>query len=1326
MSRSLVVGVLGSFLGCLMALCLGATPATAQTGSEGTVVVVVQDQSGGIVQGADLSLRDLGTNDIRNGTSQEGGAYSFVGLSVGTYKLTVSKAGFETQVFESVTVQAARVTDLNVTLKVGATTVKVEVTESAVPLVETSSNAIGATIDLKQIEQLPLGGRDVNQLSTLIAGYNGTWNGLPSIAEGNNIDGVIASSSRMKFNGNPAPAVSVRIEDIQEMTIQTDQLDSNQGFGAAAMQINYVTRRGSNSFHGRAYEDFRNDYLNANSWYNNASGQPRGRLKLNDFGASLGGRIIKNKLFFFGSYAERKSPGTDFPTASILSPDAQKGIFTYVGSDSQNHTVCLFTNSACSGLGLINQYNTANGTSLPAGVNGVIQSQLSTISTKYVPKGTVTTNPSDPSVQTLNWSVANPSVNYYPSVRVDYNMSQNFRLNFAWNMTKIAPTFYADGYFPGAPTAATQTKNYTAAFGFDWTIRPTLVNQFRGGFFYNWTTYANSQGYADAPSVFYALGTSPQQYYMGSGSYYPLLNASDTMTWQHGTHTLSYGFSFYREQDHYYNPPGGVYGIQLGLASGDPALEALTLSSLPNGTNDNLTELQNLYSTLAGRISQAGSDVGGFPGNAVNLKTGQYNLPGDVKTYNLDELSKAWGLFIQDSWRFRPNLTVNLALRWDFTGDNHDLTGAYHGITSIADVYGPSGIGNLFSPGTLNGNPQGGTIAAQEHQYKPWNVSPQPQIGIAWTPRHSEGFTGKLLGSNTVVRAAFGIKRFTEPYQYFWNSAADFGAFFFQKFDLYPNTAAGTGYFYPGSLALGPAAKVQGFGDVPSGQVFSFVPDTYLKSATQAQFEFMPGAPGLTGIDPNVKQPYVQEWNLGIQREIGRNNVLEVSYHGNRSVHQWINMNMNEVNIFENGFLNQFKQAQQNMNINAAHGYVDSTGAPTTFANLGYTGQAATPIFDAAFAGEATGVAGALTDYGYPGFLTNLQQGQAGALAYALTNTYGGQGNANYFCNMVGASFSPCGVNLGYTPVAGEGANGAGYPINFFQVNPFFTGSVWPWSYGLLESGGYSTYNALQVDFRQKQWHGMQVDVNYTWSHTLGLSTPNDWTGTYNQLTLRNLRESYAPTLYDYRHVVHGNGTYDLPFGKGKRYLNYGGLADRVVGGWTIGTIFYVQSGAPFPLTGGYLTFNDYASGGIALNGITRSQLQNAVGVYRVSATDNGGNAATYVTIINPNLLAHSTGGLTNKGTSNALAFPNMSPGTLIRPIYLQGPWSWNTDLAISKSIPIRENIRFSLQGEFLNAFNHPNFTNAPNANVLSSQFGQVTGPGGFGRQIELRANLEF
>jgi Carboxypeptidase regulatory-like domain len=1334
LSRSSYSGLGGVRTVLLMMLALCLVPSTwAQHGTEGTVTVSVVDPTGGVVQGAQLELRDLTSGDVRTAVTGDRGTYTFVNLSLGKFSLTVTKAGFEKEVFKSVVSQAAQTTDITASLKVGAATITMEVNASATPVMEESSNAIGTTVDLKQIEDLPIEGRDLNQLSTLVPGAGfvagaGTFDGLPAIAQGNNIDGVIGSPSRMKFGGNSAPIVSPRVESIEEMTVQTEQLNLDQGFGQANMQANFVTRRGGNAFHGRAYEDFRNDALNANSWLNDtitaidpSTPAPKNLFHRNDFGVSVGGPIIKDKLFFFGSYAELKIPGAYSTQNYLFTPAAQAGNFSYNGQ-----TVNLFT--------LAQNYNNANpGANLPTGVlncpASYCPSTVLAAAQASTAAGQVTPNAvGDPNLNQINWQVNNAQTSYFPAVRVDFVASQKLRFNVAWNMTKDSYPGANPPDFPGSAFAKTgagnKDKSYTLGLGFDWTLSPTLVNDFRGGFLYNVNLGAynapplsidNPQLEWDYPTIQplgngqYPAQMSGTIFYSGINTEYPVFSASDTMTWQHGAHTLSYGASWWREQDHYYNPAAGYPEANFGLAAGDPAQGAFTTGpggSLPGASPVQQAQAWALYAILAGRMSGVAAGGGGYP-----FVTSANNYVQEVGRYNLDELIGGKGLFFQDSYRVRPNLTLNYGLRWDFTNADKDLSKLYHS-ASPAAVFGPSGIGNLFNPGSFTSDPNGlnPTLTQNPNPYHGWSVAPEPAFGFAWNPR----------GANkTVVRGGFSLRRITEPQQYVWNQASDLGSFYYQSFYLNANTTGVQGTFAPGSLSIGAfnpnAAPTQAF----SPYTYGLSPKTFLPSEAASDFTFL-GGPGLNGLNPNIQQPYTESWNLGVQQQLGEGRALELRYVGSRSERQWLNINPNEINIFgttpqfPNSFLTQFKNAQNNLAINQANGI-------TSFANNGYAGQVAVPIFDAAFAGETSGGPGIpLSDYGASNFITQLQTGQAGAMAGTLASI---NGTVPYLCNLVGSSFVPCANNVG---VGTYNAAGAGYPINYFQANPY--GQNIGSSYTVAE--GYSNYNALQVDFRQRTWHGLQFDANYTWSHTLGVSTQNNWQGQGAVFSLRNMRLSYGPALFDLRNVVHINGTYDLPFGKGKQFATHSAVLDRVIGGWTIGTIYTFQTGAPFLLLGGNDTFNDYGDGGITLNGVSVSQLQNSVGKYPVAGT-------TSIAFINPKYL------LPSGGANPAFITPNITPGTFGQRVWLYGPHNTYDDISITKHIPITEAVHFSLQAEMLNAFNHPTFgPGATNGGVnfgwnaiQSAAFGvnsngpvnpYTTSPNGGAREIELRANIEF
>ncbi len=358
------------------------------------------------------------------------------------------------------------------------------------------------------------------------------------------------------------------------------------------------------------------------------------------------------------------------------------------------------------------------------------------------------------------------------------------------------------------------------------------------------------------------------------------------------------------------------------------------------------------------------------------------------------------------------------------------------------------------------------------------------------------------------------------------------------------------------------------------------------------------------------------------------------------------------------------------------------------------------PIFTAAFGSPTS------SNFSNGTFITNLNTGAAGNLA----NTLSGSGsNINFFCNMVGtAAFPACASKVGNVP-------GAGYPINFWQVNPFAAGR----SVNYLDASGSGNYHALQIEFRQRPTHGAEFNVNYTWSHSSGLASQNGIQGQNGQIyyTDRNFRLNYGPSLFDIRHVVHASGTYDLPFGTGRAFLNRNGFENRVFGGWTLGTILIIQSGTPTQLLGGYGTLNNNDSG-VYLNGLTTAQLQSDVGVYKT------GNP--WVTVLNPQLIASNgaaTSALTPANTAGVLGF---------RP-YVYGPHWFNDDLSLNKAIPINERLHLTLQAEFLNVTNHPTFSvvnggqNAPQSvNVQSLTFAQVAGGPSGPRVVEFRANFVF
>jgi hypothetical protein len=1274
----------------LMALLLiasAAGKAWAQGGTRGTVVLTVTDPIGRAVQGAKLTIVDPTTKAVRSGSTSENGSYTFSGLLGGIYKLTIEKTGFAPVKYDAVQVEAARVTGLNVALKIGGDTEQVVVVAEASPLVEATSSSIGTNFDLKDIETLPFG-EDVNNLTSLVPGAaNGVFNGMRREAETSTLDGVVSSPQRFKGYGAD-PAVEARLENVDEAVVQTDQLDLNQGYGQANMMTGFSTRRGGDRYHGRVYTILSDPSLAANGYWNDyeiskgkeTSKAARDSLGVHTltWGPSVGGPIpipgYKDKLFFFASYTRISTGGSTTATSYIPSANLQSGIFGYAGTDGSTYDLNLFTLAKTVDLGASRWYSANSG----------IATEISQLNTYAKAASYTGADESDPyNITDIKYQVPGQSVSKYPTLRLDYNATKNLHVDLALNENTYSGPNTSPMY-PGDTDFESKQKNktYTAALGVDWVVNSQLVNQLRGGYLYYYNSVTPTDGDKnqlenpiewDDPQ---GKLQSPQLHVAGMSVFYPQGSLSDNLVWQHGSHNTNLGVSWYREQDHYWNQMTGYTYIDMGMGTSDPAINAFTgpdsgvsTITMPNSTTTQNTYAQAYYAMLAGRLSDE------YYSNVLNTSTKTY-LPGRPVW---DEVQGAFGIYAQDSWRITPSLTLNYGMRWDFTGDDYDKAGNYYTLNKEA-VWGLSGYKNQFNPGSFTATDADLNYTPNKHIYSPTYVSPQPSVALAWNPHYDDGILGKLLGgSSTVIRAGYALRNYTNSEQNVYDFAQQGTVGITNNNNAASaepvNGVQATGTYTPGTYA---------FGDTIPDSVFSH--DVTAMKSSFSESSLSLENMSFTAIDKHIRQPYVQSWNLGIQRQLGKDNALEIRYVGNHSSHEWIPIDPNEVNVFENGFLAEFEQAQANA---IASGYTSFQGDGTKM-----------PFMTAAFGSDAT-------QWTNGTFMTDLQNGKVGDFANTLAGT-------NYFCNWASGMSSLCKSQLSIS-----GGNGA-YPSNYFQANPYATGTETK----VLVSEGSSNYHSLQAEFRQKNFHGASFTANYTFAKAEGVRPlAGGDSANFYPVTMRNMHLSYTPADSDIRQIFHLYGTYDLPFGKGKTFLgNANGLVNRLVGDWTVGTITTMKTGLPFLLSGGNHTYNDYTDGGIVLNNVTLKQLRKSVGVWN----KNSGSGAFF---INPKYRANS----------NYLT-PNTTPGTIgLRP-WLWGPHAFTSDMQLTKTVPIKEGLKFYLAADANNVFNHTTWvTNVtPSSNTatfadssvanVGTYFGYVSGTSGAssGRYITLRANFEF
>ncbi len=1322
-----------------LAFCLFPIAARAQVSNAGQISGTVFDPSGRVIPHAQVTVTSPTTKFTQTVTASGTGAYVFAALSSGTYTVSAAAPGFNTIVFDNVVVQVAQTTNLPIKMTVGTQTQTVTVT--AAPVLETTQNTLSTTISPALMEDLPLNGRDVLEFATLAPGaantgihgnnYN-TYNDMPNAAVNISISGTTDQFQRYKtFSSSFWDVAPAREGAFDEATVSTAGLDSANGM--AGSQVQFAVKRGTDNYHGRGFWQAENSYFDANSWTNNAQGIAMPKTRNNYFGGNVGGPLLPKSLvgnhhtYFFVNLEYNKVPSVfvnenntftgntsgavNTAACNTSGNGSANGCYTYEVSSIPATTPawvsgCNPSNMTCTA----NLYALASSYGFPTAENGGVSNIISGVA-GYYKNGSLQPLSSTAAglqadnaffLQRLLYNVSQPLTVWYPTTRLDVDITSKVHWMDAWDLEDSKLPSYGD--WPGSPYVGDYTGFNNTYYNWtnevSWTLSPTTENTAAFGILgveEVYTPGAQPTGFNQTevdgvPSqIEMPFGTCPN----GSACIpdyvpdvaeetprdNPVYNAYDTLRWTHGNHNFYFGGALYyskmREQE--WDFPG-VPDYTTGIANGDPAAamfscnpnasgDCSSASNFPNMNNaestitglTGQTEAEDLYAFLVGRVSSVGG------GTEVNPATGQFQ-PG--YGYTAMEAKTEGSLYFQDSWRATPHFTVNYGLRWQLTGAIHNTNDEYFSAT-VQNLLGPSAT--EFEPGTLNGiqNPY---LAVNEHPYNGDFIQPAPNLGIAWNPDYSDGFLGKLFGgSKTVIRASYSINQYAEGWETFENDTVYNGAGYTQ----YLNYSAAAGNFTPGSVSLdtpGLLSAVQATATPPSYQ-------SALPESTYAFFEY----PYIAGINPNLKEPYLQQWNFGFQRQIPGNTVVEVNYVGNHVVHEWQNYNIDEINTLNNGFASEFKTAQANLVANGGTTFADNTGAP---------GVVATPIFDAAFSGN--GITTGATDpggYGNGNYITLLQQGQAGRMADEFAQNFATA------CNLYGAGFSPC------------GHVGGSYPINFLQVNPYASASGAEY----LSDPGSSTYNGLQISLRHPTGHGLTLGGNYTWSKGLTSRFLSYWTDTAGEdfISLRDPGLNKGPSDYDIESVFHTYFTYALPVGRGRSFNVNNSFLNGVVGGWNIGSIISWQSGSPFWVQGGYDTFNN-EDGGVILNGVDAHQIQSNVGVYNTPASPFAPEW------INPSF------------NVTAKILPNTNPGTIGQMLFLHGPGFFNTDISLNKTFPIYERVSLKVQAAFLNAFNHPNWIvgsfGAPGFidYASSSLFQPTTSYQGSPRVIQFRSEIDF
>jgi hypothetical protein len=1186
----------------VIVLFLAVVPLRAQVDA-GAILGTVTDASGAQVRGATVTLTNEGTNATLSTTTGSSGEYKFTPVSIGQYTVSVNFQGFTTMTEKHVPVNVGSEVVVNFALKPGAVSETVEVA-STVPVLETQDASVGQVVDSRNVDNLPLNGRNFTFLAQLAAGVNtpqadtrgnaasGAFaaNGLRPSQNNYLLDGIDNNSDTVDFLNGTNFVVLPPVDAVQEFKVQTSDFSAEFGRSGAAV-LNATIKSGTNSFHGTVWEFLRNDKLDAADFFENAGKVPKGRLRQNQFGFSAGGPVIipkvfngRNKVFFFGDYeglrrvqgtiltgsvptvAERASGYTDLsdlitgqtgtktdalgrtmPTGTILDPATTRQIApgVYVrdpfGTCGSAPAGFAFTLAACG----LNQ--------LPAG-------RLDPNAIKLLNLYPM------PTTGSLFSNFANsPKLfehrNAFDS-RLDINFNEKNQLFFRFSLAddpQFIPGIFGGVADGGGFQQGNQTANaQQSALGYTHTFSPTLINVLRAGLNYLHTTRVSpsANDLSNIPATFGIQGIPQLQengglpafginglQTLGSNAFLPSDEVSSTFQLTDDVTKIlgKHTFKMGIEWQHV-----KFSTLQPPWSRGEFDFSGL-YTGIPAVGGSNTGRAQFLLTPIASTVPGGIDFVGGASGNSDDggshngLYASNISLTDNGKDY--------YGGYVQDDWKVTSKLTVNLGLRYDFFG----LVGEHHenqanfvpsGSPTGAPIY-------IIPPGKNSGNlsPSFLSLLAKDG------------IQLAVTNKYGQGL-GHSEKTNFAPRVGFAYQVTPKLV-----ARGGFGIFYngFENRGFSPNIGENYPFQFnfqfqppdPGHSITFPGCPTAGPGGSATFETgFSCIPlDPLLVNASGL---------ALRGIQFDYITPYSMSGNLTLQYQLGSSISVQAGYVTSLARHLEVFPGDNNVT------------------------------------QLVPTGQSTTPFVPFPDFGQGGSFATTNGNSFYHGLQTKLEKQFAGGLNFLATYT-----------------FSKVRTN----------------------------------AHDLLNGGGLQGYRAPSIP-----GFGIQGD--------------------------------YGLAPFDIRNVFHFSGGYELPFGKGKRFLSdASGFKDKLVGGWSAIWIVTLQDGQPITLS----CPSGTAQGTGCYDLVVKGQSQK-LGLH----TDANGKLSWYG---NPAAFSQPCrlgAGLvptaSPTGCVPLTGFEALGGGAT----QVVGPGYHRLDFSLFKDIPLTERFRLQFRTEMFNIFNHPNF-NAPN-----------------------------
>ncbi|MGB6687867.1 MAG: TonB-dependent receptor [Terracidiphilus sp.] len=1071
---------------------------------------IIKDPSGALVPGASVTLVDKATSQALRAVSGSTGYYEFVQIPPATYTITVAASGFgdQSKIAELLVNQPATV---DFTLKVQSSAETVDVSGEAQTL-NTTDATMGDSVDNATIQALPMDGRDPISLLSLQPGVlflgetvqlsdktqasdldsrQGAVSGARSDQGNVTLDGVDDNDqvNGYAFNG----VLRSTLDSTEEFRVTTSNSNADAGRSSGA-QISLITKSGTNTFHGSLYEYNRPSDTVANDWFIKeqqlSSGEPNVPTKyiVNTFGGSVGGPIFKDKLFFFYNYEGQRLATNQTVSATTPSATFLNGQLGYFDANGNQH---LLTSQQIATLD--QQCTPKHGGQCSApGVDAAMIQYLST-----EPPATVLAGGDGVNNGSYNFSSPAPSRLNTNIGKIDYTPNSKNHIFVRGNLQKDV----SDGVenLPGqAPSTFLEDNTKGLAAGHTFVVTPNLVNDLR--YAYIRQGYA-SAGIGQGDYVSVRFLTQPTAQTRSSLVNVPLNTIDDNLSWTKGTHTLTGGGNWRLIDNNTSNDTGSFNGANTNPSYlSQKEVPDPTTIGLPAVSSGFSTQFNQAYATIVGDIGERDES------NNYNVTsaTAASLLP-DGAFISRHFRANEFEYFLQDSWRIRPNLTLTYGLRHTILQTPYETTGQE--IAPTIDMHEwylkrgqAAAQGQVYEP-TLFFAPAG-KANNQPAFWPKQKTNFAPRVAIVYAP-----------DAKTSIRTGFGFyyDHYGEALTHRFSTLGSFGLS--SQFESPANTVN----FETAPRFTGP----HNLPDLP-------VPPA---SKTQAYPYAVPaGTFGINwGIDNHVHTPYVEAFNLSVQRELPGGFLLDTAYVGRLGRHLF-----------------------QQLDLAEPVDYNDPKGAGDYFT----AGSRLSKIAD-----EHHGA--------YGGIYTGTPPVSVPTIQYF----------EDVFPQLKGLDFpgesaTEAIYNDEWTPqryVYGE--TGALYDIDFACDYGCPNGTLfWNSQFSSLislASIGMSYYNAGQVTLRHPAKYGLTMDLSYTLSRSIDMGSDAERSAT----SYGAIQNVWDPSLsrgvsdFDTTHLVTADWAYAMPFGTGKTLLgNSGRVGNAIWGGWQWAGLGRWTTGLPFAL----------------------------------------------------------------------------------------------------------------------------------------------------------------